>query len=110
MSLRCARCQSTPHGEVRRPPRRDDAGGAPGAGARGHRACDLVTGKGDKPKVQLLLAKLEWLIRGAVEEDAAIRGLDGRTIDQAILRRRARPLPAPVDDGIALLDVKPDAV
>ena len=37
------------------------------------------TGKGDKPKVQLLLAKLEWLIRGAVEEDAASRGLDGRT-------------------------------
>ena len=41
-------------------------------------------------------------------------GLDGRTIDQAILRRRverrARPLPAPVDDGIVLLDVKPDAV
>jgi hypothetical protein len=61
------------------------------------------TGKSDKSKVQQLLANLEWLIRGAVEEDAANRGLGGRTIDPAILRRRARTLPAAVDDGIGLL-------
>ena len=66
------------------------------------------TGKGDKPKVQMLLAKLEWLIRGAVEEDAISLavGEDNRTIDPAIVRRqrRARPHPDPIDDGIVLLE------
>ena len=62
----------------------------------------FFTGKGDKPKVQMLLAQLEWLIRGAVEEDAASSGLDGRTIDPAIIRRRrrARVQNELVDDSI----------
>eukprot|EP00966_Prymnesium_polylepis_P060017 1392294-Prymnesium_polylepis.2 len=66
------------------------------------------TGRADKPKVKLLLAKLEWLIRDAVEEDAARRGLHGRTIDPAVLRQRrvSSTLPAPTGDDLStrLLD------
>ena len=68
------------------------------------------TGKGDKPKVKLLLARLEWLIRSAVEEDAANSGLDGRTVDPAIVRRgRFRERAAKEerdDDGAELLTLR----
>ena len=64
------------------------------------------TGKGDKPKVQLLLAGLEWVIRGAVEEDASISGLGGRTVSPALLRRaRLAAKQERGDDGAELLTV-----
>ena len=66
------------------------------------------TGKGDKPKVQLLLAKLEWLIRSAVEEDASISGRGGRTVDPAVVRRsreRAKKEERD-DDGVELLTLR----
>jgi len=38
----------------------------------------------------MMLAKLEWTIRTAFEEDAALNGRDGRTIDPAVVRERER--------------------
>ena len=66
------------------------------------------TGKGDKPKVQLLLAKLEWLIRSAVEEDASISGRDGRTVDPAVVRqsRERAKKEERDDDGAELLTLR----
>ena len=66
------------------------------------------TGKGDKPMVRMLLAKLEWLIRSAVEEDASISGRDGRTVDPAVVRqsRERAKKEERDDDGAELLTLR----
>ena len=70
------------------------------------------TGKGDKPKVQMLLAKLEWTIRTAFEEAAVGSGHEGQTIDPKIVRERRQAEHAQArmgldEDGTELLAESP---